>query len=546
MLDAQKLEREWMKGFEFGAEKSRVAAEISFHFIKEDTLETGYSRGYFLTVDGLRFRGGKFQALFCGFLEDKFAGYTLASMDAGESFPAVYKSLMSDYGDPREDKKVGDPVLKDEAWMTRYRLPAPADGAEVLSVAIWDIMEPYRITLWTQIGNDGKAITLFRFGLVDPYGHFGIKKPEKLRAAEGVEEQPSTLKQEQVAEVKWDSTRTEYNDDGKIAQIHHYKDGVEYYEFYHDNGKLKTKGQMQNGRRFGNWEFFYENGTRRAKELYEADTVRSWFYDEAAGRIEANGLRVNNKREGVWTWFHPSGQKKIEENYVGGAKNGIRTTWHDNGQKASEDAYVDGKLNGPSTEWDYNGKIHVRTYFLDGKQHGSRNEFENGRLLSSAGWQNGLQEGVCEFYNIYSGVVTQRTYWKDGKQIEAPSADLGKTWAAAKKKGGAYFIGKWVGDGDHPQYGKVYVEINISRPDKKGVCNWTYEVVVPSAKGMGGVRNGKLLLSQVFFSNADGIGNVELTPITHELKISYIPNEGWLHAALPIGPNFAMVKLKKY
>ena len=42
----------------------------------------------------------------------------------------------------------------------------------------------------------------------------------------------------------------------------------DYWEVYHDNGKLWYKGNYVNGIREGYWEWLYSNGKLSSKEYY--------------------------------------------------------------------------------------------------------------------------------------------------------------------------------------------------------------------------------------------------------------------------------------
>ncbi|MCZ7558515.1 MAG: hypothetical protein M5R41_19170 [Bacteroidia bacterium] len=289
------------------------------------------------------------------------------------------------------------------------------------------------------------------------------------------------------------------------------------------------------------------------KDAFEAllefdGTVGQWDSTQVV-RDSVGSYKTWNRYKGnniVFTEFHTNGAVKCKGQRIDGKREGTWIWWYDNGVKESKGTYSAGLANGRFTDWAYNGNIQSETDWKNDIQHGIRVEYKDGRLVSEAEWKNGVMDGACREFNPYSGAITSTVYWKEGKRIESPMANLGKSWNEAVKKGGSYFIGKWIGDGTHPQYGKVYVEINVSVPNKEGICRWSYEVVVPSAKNMGGTTSGRLVLSQVNFSTDEAMGKVSLTPSTGELSMLYLPNEGWVKAVLPIGPNFAKVILKKY
>ncbi len=50
---------------------------------------------------------------------------------------------------------------------------------------------------------------------------------------------------------------------------------------------MKYSGTYRNGKRYGNWKWYYENGNKK---------------------VEGN-FNLNGKEEGVWIWYYENGQK---------------------------------------------------------------------------------------------------------------------------------------------------------------------------------------------------------------------------------------------
>jgi antitoxin component YwqK of YwqJK toxin-antitoxin module len=92
----------------------------------------------------------------------------------------------------------------------------------------------------------------------------------------------------------------------------------------YDNGQPKFEGEMQNGKKAGEWKYFHDNG-----------------------QVMRQGLYQSGEPTGVWKEFYRSGQMKSEGKFVivGGnaTKSGLWTTYHKNGAKEFEGKYANGK-----------------------------------------------------------------------------------------------------------------------------------------------------------------------------------------------------------
>jgi len=106
----------------------------------------------------------------------------------------------------------------------------------------------------------------------------------------------------------------------------YYYDGVKngYFETFHSNGRLKSKGNFKDHLPVGTWNYFYEDGKPERELLISSvDTFLIQFYDEQGGhtvidgngkfnglvaasdrffntRIIASGKIVNGKADGEW------------------------------------------------------------------------------------------------------------------------------------------------------------------------------------------------------------------------------------------------------
>jgi antitoxin component YwqK of YwqJK toxin-antitoxin module len=74
-----------------------------------------------------------------------------------------------------------------------------------------------------------------------------------------------------------------------------------YWEEYHDNGDVYSKGNYLNGKRDGYWEEYWSNGNLSSKGNYK-----------------------NNKSHGYWDFYHFNGDLMCIWNYKNGRINGFK------------------------------------------------------------------------------------------------------------------------------------------------------------------------------------------------------------------------------
>ncbi len=100
-----------------------------------------------------------------------------------------------------------------------------------------------------------------------------------------------------------------------------------YFEWYHSNGKLKHKGNYENGNSIGEHLWYGDNGNLEAKENYK-----------------------NGKLDGVYEEYHPNGKLMSKSSFVEGLQSGWTIYYREDGSIQSEGNFKQGKRDG---EWKY-------------------------------------------------------------------------------------------------------------------------------------------------------------------------------------------------
>lgn len=200
---------------------------------------------------------------------------------------------------------------------------------------------------------------------------------------------------------------------------------------YHNNGELWQYLEVVNGRAYGKYREWHENGMLRLEltlieglgDLSE-EAQLSWVCDGASRAIDAQGnvqaeiYYEKGKRQGPALYFYPNGQlrKKIfyEDDledgevlyydldgivigripYVLGKREGLATFEGDNERPPHSEEYRDG-LVVEAVYYDFSGDVIARIEKGSGRQA----VFENGKLASVREYTGGRPEGEVSKYD---------------------------------------------------------------------------------------------------------------------------------------------------
>ncbi len=201
------------------------------------------------------------------------------------------------------------------------------------------------------------------------------------------------------------------------------------WEFYFDNGSLKSKGTFDNdGNRNGEWLYYFENGILKEKSSY--------INDKANGKVEVwsdNGLLyttstyASDKREGVETYYYYGGKLSSVINYKDDKKEGEATYYNADGILSAVTSYKNDQEHGKETVYHINGKIKSAVNYEKGLATGEYTEyFDNGKLKTKGNYSGGKKTGIWN------------SYFKDGKPSfleNYNNGDLEGEWASYYENG---------------------------------------------------------------------------------------------------------------
>ena len=146
------------------------------------------------------------------------------------------------------------------------------------------------------------------------------------------------------------------------------------YEDYYENGQLKEKGNLKDGKENGLWEFFYENG-----------------------QLERRGNNKDGEMDGLWEFYQENGQLEFRSNYKDGKWDGFIEFFNEDGLFWFKNCYK----NGEEINMSY---CYKRFY-------------ENLQFRSKGNVKNDKKEGLWEYFDE-DGNLTGTEEYKDGELIK--------------------------------------------------------------------------------------------------------------------------------
>lgn len=233
-----------------------------------------------------------------------------------------------------------------------------------------------------------------------------------------------------------EGTHKEYSHEGKITSGKIYHEGNLIGEGlidvagnqqgtwieYHNNGKIKGKGNYENGNKVGDWIFYHPNGKT-----------------EQTGKYDKKG-----RPQGLWQWYYESGSILREETYLNGKREGVLTEWKDSAKDTSGNSniitkgeYIDGMKEG---RWFYeiqdyreegiykndqkdgpwesyyadNNQVRFAGKFVEGMPDGKHSYyFHDGKLEEEGKYIMGSKDGNWEYYNPDGTLLLTVTFHKD-------------------------------------------------------------------------------------------------------------------------------------
>lgn len=234
----------------------------------------------------------------------------------------------------------------------------------------------------------------------------------------------------------------EYNTDGSVKN-----------SFTYDNdGHIVSQGIVKDdGSREGKWEYYFEDGEVKSSGLYENNRQQGeWKYFFKGGTNEQIGSFNRGVLNGRWDWFYPDGKKLRIENFERGKRNGSFVEFSKSGDTLSVGNYIDGEKNGfwktnygdVVEEGNYvndlkegiwktfynSGKLYYQGNYIQGNPDGKHTYYyEDGKIMEEQFYANGIKEKNWYKFSPEGQLVLTITYQSDEEvRINGYKVDKGK------------------------------------------------------------------------------------------------------------------------
>jgi antitoxin component YwqK of YwqJK toxin-antitoxin module/Tfp pilus assembly protein PilF len=193
--------------------------------------------------------------------------------------------------------------------------------------------------------------------------------------------------------------------------------------YLYEDGELQGRGYYNSSRKVlsGPWEFYYPAGNRKATGRFNDNGKREgdWTYYYYDGKIKAKEHYINDSLEGKQITYFDNGLVSSEKYYTHDAADGSSADYYRIGLPASISIYKMGKLQGEKKEYYPVGGLKAVTAYSNDLQNGPyRYYYENGRLSTTATYRDGLLDGRFNAYSENGGLATEGSYTKDKAEGE--------------------------------------------------------------------------------------------------------------------------------
>lgn len=259
-----------------------------------------------------------------------------------------------------------------------------------------------------------------------------------------------------------------------------------YWQYFHPNGMLRSKGKFIHAQKQDAWEYFYTDGTLQEKTSYVNDSIDGIYkeyHDNGKlltdmeykhgipdgylrnyyrnGELHELANKINGKVEGLvktytikgelatemnfkndviegeYRNYHPNGRKSFETTIVDGEKEGKTIGYYNNGQIEKEEQLVKGRIKGETKYYHRNGKLKsIEPYDEDGKITGTVKDYDvEGRPEDELLFTKDKLNGTAKYF-AEEGWVYMQIIYKDDKIMDVNYFDkTGKSYYHAVLKG---------------------------------------------------------------------------------------------------------------
>lgn len=200
-----------------------------------------------------------------------------------------------------------------------------------------------------------------------------------------------------------------YDYDGNVSEEGDYKKGERtgLWKTY-EQKTLTSEGKYDDGREDGNWKYYYSNGVLSAEGTFKNGLkTGTWKFYYSLNVIESQGTYEKNERTGIWVSNYPDGKKASTVDY----NSGKRIVYYKDGSVFQEIEFTIGQED----------QLFMKTfvmYYPDGKKKMEGQFDPTSSSISLEGYS-----GWFKMKGIW------KSYWENGKQAVSYDFDKGELTA---------------------------------------------------------------------------------------------------------------------
>jgi antitoxin component YwqK of YwqJK toxin-antitoxin module len=181
----------------------------------------------------------------------------------------------------------------------------------------------------------------------------------------------------------------------------------------YENGSIRYKGEFEHGKEIGVFQFFTEENSKTPDCIKEFSRTNdkatvSYFYQD--GKLKSKGQMEGTLRIGKWIYYFKDGIKVLsEENYINGLLEGDYKIFYLNGKVTEWSLYKNGLLHSTSKRFSEEGILVEAINYEEGKLNGEALYYNNsGDLILKGNYLNDISIGAWESYE--NGKLIETTF----------------------------------------------------------------------------------------------------------------------------------------
>ena len=198
-------------------------------------------------------------------------------------------------------------------------------------------------------------------------------------------------------------------------------DSIEDIEVFYANGKLKSKGRMNEGLEHGSWIRYYKDGVQESSgEFYLGTQIGDWTWWHKNGKLKEESHFDFGEVNGISIRYFENGKIRVEEKWRDDLRIGLSKAYHKNGNLNYIGKYSQGIKDSVWVLFYENGQVEDSVKYIWGREEGiGIKYFKNGSRKEFGQWRKGYKYGVWRYFHGNGKEYLKGEFsefgWRDGE-----------------------------------------------------------------------------------------------------------------------------------